>query len=313
MTNYTMRKLADSKVVKKVDMFRVRIADLVIVEGFNDSRKFNDQFDLRMHIDGMKAFVRAGGTLPPIEVYVDPDTGKTEVVEGHCRTACFRELELEGFEVKPGEPLEWVNAMPFNGTSAQRKARILTSNSQLALSPLGYAQVYKDLRDQEGMSAGEIAAMVGKSRGHIDQMLLLADGGEKVHEAVNAGLVSATEAVKIVREHREEAGAEIERRAEVAAEQGKSKVTAAIAKPKQPKPSKAKREWPTNLVEAARAIFTSLGDDAPKIIMGECAEREEVDSGILAELLMAISDIPRDEEVEQQVDDGQMDMLEAAQ
>lgn len=307
---YTMNKLISDKTVKRGDLFRVAIENLVVVEGFNDSRRFNDPAELRTHIDGMKAFVRNGGKLPPIEVWVNPETGATELVEGHCRTTCYRELALEGFEVKPGEPLEYVNALLFTGTAAERKARIVTSNSQLALAPLGYAKVYSDLR-AEGMSAGEIAAMVGKSRGHIDQMLLLADGGEKVHEAVNAGLVSATEAVKIVREHREEAGAEIERRAEVAAEQGKSKVTAAIAKPKQPKPSRVKREWPNNLVAAARAVFTSLGDDAPKIIMGECAEREEVDSGILAELLMAISDIPRDDEHGEVVDDGQLDMLEA--
>lgn len=307
---YTMTKLVGDKTVKRGDLFRVAIENLVVVEGFNDSRRFNDPAELRAHIDGMKSFVRNGGKLPPIEVWVNPETGATELVEGHCRTNCYRELALEGFEIKPGEPLEYVNALLFTGSAAERKARIVTSNSQLALSPLGYAQVYKDLRDQEGMSAGEIAAMVGKSRGHVDQMLLLADGGDKVHEAVRTGVVSATEAVHIVRQHRDEAGAEIERRAEVAAEHGKTKVTAAVARPREPKPSKVKREWPTNLVAAARAVFTSLGDDAPKIIMGDCRPAEEVDSGILAELLMAISDIPRDDEPVDLVDDGQMDMLE---
>ena len=307
---YTMTKLVSDKTVRRGDLFRVAIENLVVVEGFNDSRRFNDPAELRSHIDGMKAFVRNGGKLPPIEVWVNPETGATELVEGHCRTNCYRELALEGFEVKPGEPLEYVNALLFTGTAAERKARIVTSNSQLALAPLGYAKVYSDLR-AEGLSNSEIAAMVGKSRGHVDQMLLLADGGEQVHEAVKAGVVSATEAVKIVREHKEDAGAEIERRAEVAAEQGKAKVTAAIGKPKQPKPAKVKREWPTNLVAAARAVFTSLGDDALKIIMGDCKPMEEVDSGILAELLMAISDIPRDDEPSAVVDDGQMDMLEA--
>jgi len=309
---YTMTKLVGDKTVKRGDLFRVAIENLVVVEGFNDSRRFNDPAELRAHIDGMKAFVRNGGKLPPIEVWVNPETGATELVEGHCRTACYRELALEGYEVKPGEPLEYVNALLFNGTAAERKARIVTSNSQLALAPLGYAKVYSDLR-AEGLSNTEIAAMVGKSRGHVDQMLLLADGGEKVHEAVRTGVVSATEAVHIVRQHRDEAGAEIERRVEVAAEQGKTKVTAAVAKPREPKAAKVKREWPANLVAAARAVFTSLGDDAPKIIMGVCKPAEEVDSGILAELLMAISDIPRDDEPVELVDDGQMDMLEVAQ
>lgn len=304
---YTMTKLVGDKTVKRGDLFRVAIENLVVVEGFNDSRKYNDPAELRAHIDGMKAFVRNGGKLPPIEVWVNPETGATELVEGHCRTACYRELALEGYEVKPGEPLEYVNALLFTGTAAERKARIVTSNSQLPLAPLGYAKVYSDLR-AEGLNNSEIAAMSGKSRAHVDQMLLLADGGEQVHEAVAAGKVSATEAVKIVREHREEAGAEIVRRAEVAAEQGKDRVTAATAKPKQVK-QKVKREWPANLVEAARAIFTSLGDDAPKIIMGECSEREEVDAGILAELLMAIADIPRDDEQSEPIDDGQMGMF----
>lgn len=301
----TLNSLISDKTVKRGDLLKVRIADLVIVEGFNESRKFNDPQALRDHIDGMKAFVRSGGTLPPIEVWVNPETGATEVVEGHCRTINFRELELEGFELKPGVPLEWVSALPFTGSTKERKARVATSNSQLPLAPLGYASIYKDLRDNEGMVAAEIATLVGKSRGHVDQMLLLADAGEKVHEAVTAGVVSPTEAVKIAREFKQEAGAEIERRQEAAAEAGKGRVTASVAKPAKPK--KKAGEYPHNLVAAARAIKNSLGDDFEKIVLGECASAEEVRSDLLAELLMAIADIP-EQEAPVKVDDSQLDM-----
>lgn len=302
----TMNKLVSDKIVKRGDLFRVKIDGLVIVEGFNDSRRFNDPDELRAHIDAMKTFVLSGGKLPPIEVAINPETGDTEVVEGHCRTACYRELLLEGAQVD-GEPLEYISATAFKGTMAERRARIVTSNNQLPLSKVGEAKVYRDMRDMDSLSAAEIAKMVNRSRAHIDQMLLLADGGEEVHQAVSAGVVSPTEAVKIIREFKTDAPAEIERRKEVAAELGKDRVTAATAT-KEAKPKKTKTKVPDALEWAARAVYKSIEPSLlESVILGNSADRVEVDAGILAELLMAIADVPEADEA--QFDDGQMDML----
>lgn len=303
---FTMNTLIKDKTVGRADLPKVAIENLVIVEGFNESRKFNDPAELRAHIDGMKAFVRGGGTLPPIEVAVNPETGATEVVEGHCRTTCFRELLLEGFELEPGKPLTHVPAIPFKGSMAQRRARIVTSNSQLPLSDVGRAMVYKAMREEDGMHPDDIAAMVNKSRAHVDQMLILASDDGRVHQEIVAGTITATEAVHVIRDHGDKAADEIERLKLVAAESGKTKITSAVRK----KTAVAKREWPTNVIASARAVAKSLGEGVfESVILGNSPELVEVKADILAELLMSIAEIPEDEEPVAP-DDSQMDMLE---
>jgi len=303
---FTMNTLIKDKTVGRADLPKVAIENLVIVEGFNESRKFNDPAELRAHIDGMKAFVRGGGTLPPIEVAVNPETGATEVVEGHCRTTCFRELLLEGFEVKPGEPLTHVPAIPFKGSMAQRRARIVTSNSQLPLSDVGRAMVYKAMREEDLLHPDDIAAMVNKSRAHVDQMLIIAGASPEVHQQIADGVITITEAVHVIRKHGEDAAAEIERLKGVAAESGKKKVTGAVRK----KAAVTKREWPVNVIASARAVAKSLGDGVfEAVILGNSPELVEVKADLLAELLMAIADVPEDEEVAP-AGNNQMDMLE---
>lgn len=305
-TIFTMNKLVAEKVVGRGDLFKVRIDSLVIVEDFNESRKYNDPAELRAHIDGMKAFIKSGGTLPAIEVFVNPETGATEVVEGHCRTSCFRELLAEDFSVD-GKPFTTVGAVPFKGTMAQRRARIVTSNSQLPLSKVGEAKVYQAMHLIDKMHPNDIAAMVNKSRGHIDQMLILASGGEEVHQAITAGSITPTEAVHVIRKHGDDAPKEIERLKEVAAESGKQKITGAVRK----KAAVVKREWPVNVVASARAVASSLGESMKAaVILGHAPELVEVDSALLAELLMAVADLPEDLVEPEAGNDNQMDMLE---
>lgn len=304
-TLFTMNKLVAEKVVGRGDLFKVCIDSLVIVEDFNESRKYNDPAELRAHIDGMKAFIKSGGTLPAIEVFVNPETGATEVVEGHCRTAAFRELLAEDFEIEAGKPFTTVGAVPFKGTMAQRRARIVTSNSQLPLSKVGEAKVYQAMHLIDKMHPNDIAAMVNKSRGHIDQMLILASGGEEVHQSIVDGSITPTEAVHVIRKHGDDAPKEIERLKEVAAESGKAKITGAVRK----KAAVVKREWPVNVVASARAVARSLGDGLfESVILGNSPECVEIRADLLAELLMAIADIPEDEAPES-ADDSQLDLL----
>lgn len=304
---FTMNTLIKDKTVGRADLPKVAIENLVIVEGFNESRRFNDPAELRAHIDGMKAFVRGGGTLPPIEVAVNPETGATEVVEGHCRTTCFRELILEGFEFD-GKPLTHVPAIPFKGSMAQRRARIVTSNSQLPLSDVGRAMVYKAMREEDGLHPDDIAAMVNKSRAHVDQMLILASDDGRVHQEIVAGTITVTEAVHVIRDHGDKAAEEIERLKQVAAESGKTKITSAVRK----KAAVTKREWPVNVIASARAVAKSLGDGVfEAVILGNSPELVEVKADLLAELLMAVSEIPEDM-IEPASDDSQMSLIDDA-
>lgn len=227
---HTLRSLADQKgedkIVRKVDGFRARLDEIKIVDGFN-ARTHDDE--VRERVAGIAGAIAAGLPIPPIEVWVNPETGELECVDGHCRHAGY-ELYAETATDFDG----WVSVAKFEGTPAQRKARIVTSNTQLKLKPIEMGRVYLSLRDEHGMSRLEIAKEVGKSPAHVDQMILLASAKPEVTAAVEAGKISATEAVKLVRDHGDQAPAELERRAELAKQSGKDKVTAKVAKPKAP-------------------------------------------------------------------------------
>lgn len=219
---FTLRSLSTEKVVKKVDGFKARLTDIQVVDGFNV--RISDD-DLREHIAAIAGAISVGLPIPPLEVWVDPDTGVMELVDGHCRYHAYH-LYSETSTDFDG----WVSVTKFEGTRAQRKARIITSNNQLKLKPIELGRVYLSLRDEEGLSRYDIATMVGRSVSHIDQLILLANAGDAVTQAVESGDISATEAVKLQRDHGDDAPAELERRKEAAKELGKSKVTGKSAK-----------------------------------------------------------------------------------
>lgn len=273
---HTLRSLSAEKIVKKVDGFRARLADIKIVDGFNV--RTNDD-ELREHIAGIAGAIAAGLPIPPIEVWVDPDTGAIEAVDGHCRHAAYH-LYAESASDFDG----WVSVVKFDGTPAQRKARTVNSNTQLRLKPVELGRAYLSLRDEHQMSRQEIAQEVGRSLAHIDQMILLASAGVEVIAAVEAGQISATEAVKLARDHGENAPAELERRKEAAKESGKEKVTAKVA------PKKKASASPGFVVSAANALVDSL-PSTTSVVERDGGQFVEVRLDMLQDLISCVREL----------------------
>lgn len=283
---FTLRSLSTDKVVKKVDGFKARLADIQVVDGFNV--RISDD-DLREHIAAIAGAISVGLPIPPLEVWVDPETGAMELVDGHCRYHAYR-LYAETSADFDG----WVSVTKFEGTRAQRKARIVTSNNQLKLKPIELGRVYLSLRDEEGLSRYDIAAMVGRSVSHIDQLILLASAGDAVTQAVESGAISATEAVKLQRDHGDDAPAELERRKEAAKELGKNKVTGKVAKPKasSAKPSYSFR----SVVDCGSALVRSLPQDIQWDILNTDKDMTiRVNALLLADLVDAVRSMQADE------------------
>ena len=273
---FTLRSLSADKIVKKVDGFRARLADIQVLDGFN-VRHADDE--LREHVAAIAGAIAAGLPIPPIEVWVDPDTGALKLVDGHCRHAgyCLYAESAPDFD-------GWVSVTKFEGTAAQRKARIVTSNTQLKLKPVELGRVYLSLRDEHGMSRQEIAAEVGRSLAHVDQMILLASAKPEVIAAVESGTISATEAVKLARDHGDQAPAELERRVEAAKEVGKEKVTAKVAPAKAP--SRPKVDF---VVSCAVVLVNSLSSTAD--IVDGSADSVLVNTELLADLINAVREM----------------------
>lgn len=279
---YTLNNIASDKnnqAARRGDSIRVNIRNIKIVDGFN-VRTQDDE--LREHIASLLGALVANLPIPAIEVWVNPETGDIELVDGHCRFAAY----LQYADIEP-EFDNYISAVKFEGTPFQRKMRIASSNKQLKVKPVELGRLYIDARDNLGATRQEIAAEAGMSLAHVDQMILLASkGSPEIEAAIGEGAISATEAVKLVREFGDEAPKELERRIEVAAEQGKAKVTAKVAAPKPP--SRPKLD-----MVVSNAVVLVNGLDAEVLEACETCEASfvTVKSTALADLIMAVREM----------------------
>lgn len=207
--------------VSKVTSFAVDPLVLEIREGFN-ARPLNQE-----HVDAMALAQRNGAIFPPLDVFVEE--GHIFIVDGHHRHAATLQNIAQGFEIKSSE------VRHFRGNDADRVAHMLNSASGLALTPLQLGVQYRKLIGF-GWNETQIANRRGKSVQHVKDMIQLAEADSDVHQAVNAGLVSGTAALKMVKQHGSKAGAVIQEGLDQAKAEGREKVTPrALARRSSPK------------------------------------------------------------------------------
>lgn len=280
---FTLNNIASDKnnaSAKRGDSIRVNVNAIQVVDGFNV--RINDD-ELREHVAGIAGALAANLPIPPIEVWVNPESGAIELVDGHCRYNAY----LQYADIAPKFD-GYIDAVKFEGTPFQRKMRIASSNKQLKLKPIELGRLYIDARDNNGASRQEIAAEAGMSLAHVDQHILLAGGAPEIHEAVERKEISATEATKLIRDHGDDAPAELERRKEAAAELGKGKVTAKVAAPKKVAPSRPKVDM---VVSCAVVLVNQLGLATIELCNDPEPVQVTVSSHALADLIQAVNDM----------------------
>lgn len=283
MAIHTLNNIASdqsNKAAKRGDSIRVNIKHIKVVDGFNER---TDDDELREHIASIVAAMVAGLPVPAIEVWVNPETGDIELVDGHQRYAAAMEYS----RIEP-EFDNYISAVKFEGTPFQRKMRIASSNKQLKLKPVELGRIYLHARDVLGATRQEIAKEAGMSLAHVDQMMLLAGAKPEVIAAIEQGQISPTEAVKLTREHGEDAPKELERRIEVADKQGKAKITAKAAAPKPPS-----RPRVDMVVSNAVVLVNSLDKGLADAITDgfSLIGLVEVSADALADLIMAVREM----------------------
>jgi len=282
---YTLNNIASDKNnldARRGDAIRVNIQAIKVIDGFNVRI---DDDELREHVASIAGALTANLPIPPIEVWVNPETGDIELVDGHCRFHAYQQYaemtdDFDGY----------ISAVKFDGTPGQRRMRIASSNKQLKLKPVELGRLYIDARDIDGLSRQEIAAEAGMSLAHVDQMILFASGGSpEIHEAVERKEISATEATKLIRDHGVDAPAELERRKEAAKDLGKNKVTAKVSAPKKAAaPSRPKVDM---VVSNAVVLVNGLDAKTLESFENPDVEYVMVSSYALADLIMAVNDM----------------------
>ncbi|WP_342627550.1 ParB N-terminal domain-containing protein [Nguyenibacter vanlangensis] len=274
----TFNSLLAKGVFKKNKLYTIRLADLRVEPGFN----LRDPADVQSPaIDPLVNFILAGGSLPPLEVRVDPD-GTVYIVDGHRRHAAY------SIAATAGHPVEWVDTIPFRGNTIDATARIIECASGEPLTPLQKAFGYHRM-EQAGLSANDIAIRFSVTRQSVDGLLLLAKAEPGIHDLVRAGTVSAAIAADVIRTHGDKALAYLTGQVERATSQGKKKVTA----------STMGKALPRRLTETLAAVTenfcASLPQDVAEVILSPADVAEEktvpVKVSELAALLKAHAEI----------------------
>jgi len=207
--------------VSKTTQFAVDPRVLEVEDGFN-ARPLNAD-----HVAEMSIALRNGAMFPPLDVRVED--GRILIVDGHHRHAAALDAIEKGFEIKS------LDVRQFRGNDADRVAHMISSASGLALTPLQLGVQYRKLI-VFGWTEPQIADRRGKSVQHVKDMIQLAEANSDVHEAINAGQITGTAALKMVKQFGSKAGEVIRDTVEQAKAEGKEKVTPrALARRSSPK------------------------------------------------------------------------------
>ncbi len=228
----TFRSMRASGEVKRGEANAVRPHDLHEEPGFNlrDLAAVDeDGQSFEQGIEALTAYIKAGGIYPPLEVR-PREEGGVWIVDGHRRRLAILRA------IAQGAPIEWVNVTPFNGNDADRTLRIVTSARRANLSPVEVARGYKRLIGF-GWTVDRIATEAGKSRTHVEQLLILADAPAAVQRQVLAREVSVSVAIDSVRKLGDGAAEMLADKLDQAKAAGRSKVTPGVIKGK-PLPAK---------------------------------------------------------------------------
>lgn len=129
--------------------------------------------------------IKTNGLLVPLIVEVDPATpGEYLLVDGERR---YRAAQLAGMGILP------CIIRHFRDEKTRRTAMLVSTLQREDLTPLEEAAAYRALADLE-VSQAEIAAMVGRSAGHVSKRLALLKLPDELRAALDDGRLTVTTA-----------------------------------------------------------------------------------------------------------------------
>ena len=206
---------------KSSDLWKLTRDRIVVQPGFNVRDKDVDyQARVRVIADSIKAFGYQQDR--PITVFVAQVDGRDVgiVVDGHTR------IDAVDLAISEGVAIETIPAITKpRGTSMEDLAvGLVTSNAGERLKPMEIARVVKRLLGF-GVDDTDIAKRLGFTIKYVRSLLDLLAAPSDIRKMVANGEVSAGTAIDVLRKHKGEALAVLQAGKEVAAANGKEKMT----------------------------------------------------------------------------------------
>ncbi len=201
------------------DGYMVPVNALSVRPGFNEAREADPEYP--QHIRELADSIKANGFMRHKAIVIAPAAdGSLFIQDGHSRYAAVMLANTEGAGI---ENLPVVQEAKGT-TEDDRIFGLITNNNGKRLTPMGEALVIKRLV-LRGIEEKEIARRLGYSVTKVSQALTLIAAPEPIRKMVTAGEVSATTAVRTMKQDGVKAVTTLTQAVATAKAQGKTKAT----------------------------------------------------------------------------------------
>lgn len=268
---------------------RVPLDQLAVLPGFN-TRVKDDEYNER--VTGIAESISANGFFDdkPFAVVMLPDNPTVFIYDGEHRFDAAKIASLD-VDFPDGLPVAWAKD---GATVKDLTIHLAHGNNGERLNMVELASVVRRMQGL-GMEKAEIAAALGRTARHVDNLFVLAAANQTVKKAVAAGKIAGAEAVKLLRKDPKTAATKIAEAVKAAEEKGKQKATPKTMSDA-PKPPKSKTVSMSLNFPVGKTMAECLKSMATEI--REFVEHGKGDDLITADALIKFSITTVDREAE---------------
>lgn len=251
---------------------RAPLNKLAVLPGFNTRVK---DADYNERVATIAESIATHGFFDdkPFAVTMLPGDDTIYIYDGEHRFDAAKQATLDGAEFPDGLPIAWAKD---GATVKDLTIHLAHGNNGERLNMVELASVVRRMQGLD-MTKDEIAAALGRTARHVDNLFVLAKANQTVKKAVASGKIAGAEAVKLLRKDPATAGAKIAEAVKKAEERGKSKATpktmAAGDGPVEPK-----RKMTTAQMSISFPTGSKMGDNL-KSLAGMIREALDIGEG----------------------------------
>jgi len=249
-------KFDTSKVFVRPDPLpnRAPLDKLAVLPGFN-TRVKDDDYNER--VKTLAESITAHGFFDdkPFAVTMIEGDDTIYIFDGEHRFDAAKIASLDT-EFPDGLPIAWAKD---GATVRDLTIHLAHGNNGERLNMVELASVVRRMRGLD-MNKDEIAAALGRTTRHVDNLFVLADANATVRKAVASGKIAGAEAVKLLRKDKATAPAKIAEAIAKAEEKGKAKATPKTMGDSTPAPAASSVKMKTVEIEQSFPEGTKMGD-----------------------------------------------------
>ena len=198
---------------------RVSLDKLAVLPGFN-TRVKDDEYNERVTTIAESIVNNGFFDDKPFAVVMIPGDDTVYIYDGEHRFDAAKQASLDA-DFPDGLPVAWAKD---GATVRDLTIHLAHGNNGERLNMVELAAVVRRMQGLD-MTKDEIAAALGRTARHVDNLFVLAAANQTVKKAVASGQIAGAEAVKLLRKDPKTAAAKITEAVKAAAEKGKAKAT----------------------------------------------------------------------------------------